>query len=273
MKFYTSDWRADPRLKMCSPAARGMWIEMICLMHEATPYGHLLIHGQPPNEAQLASLTGIPFAELSDLVGELERMGVFSRTREGVIYSRKLVRMASRSAISRKNGKRGGNPNLRNECENNDQDNPRLKGDVKPQKPEARSQIIKEAKASSSEADEAVADYNDAARRSGWAVVQRLSKARLSAVNARLRDAGGLEGWRAALAKAEASDFLCGRRPGRDGPFFASFDFLTQASSFARLVEGTYDNRTNPGQPAPAKAASDDMLAQIWKSLANGTQQ
>lgn len=140
MKFYTSDWRADPRLKMCSASARGVWIEMICLMHEATPYGHLLIHGQSPNEAQLASLTGIPSADLPDMIAELERMGVFSRTREGVIYSRKLVRMASTSAKARKNGKLGGNPTLGKERENQPSLNLDLNGDVKTQKPEARYQ-------------------------------------------------------------------------------------------------------------------------------------
>lgn len=140
MKFYTSDWRADPRLKMCSAAARGVWIEMICLMHEATPYGHLLIHGQSPNEAQLASLTGIPSAELPGMIAELERMGVFSRTREGVIYSRKLVRMSSASAKARKNGKLGGNPSLGKEREKQPSLNLDIKGDDNTQIPEARYQ-------------------------------------------------------------------------------------------------------------------------------------
>lgn len=35
LKFYPTDWRSDPALKMCSLAARGLWIEMIALMHEA----------------------------------------------------------------------------------------------------------------------------------------------------------------------------------------------------------------------------------------------
>lgn len=140
MKFYTSDWRSDPRLKMCSAGARGVWIEMICLMHEATPYGHLLVHGQTPNEAQLASLTGIPSAELDQYLAELERMGVFSRTKEGVIYSRKLVRMASKSAKARKSGKQGGNPTLRKQRENDQSDNRPIKANDKPQRPEARSQ-------------------------------------------------------------------------------------------------------------------------------------
>lgn len=142
MKFYTSDWRSDPRLKMCSAGARGVWIEMICLMHEAAPYGHLLVHGQTPNEGQLASLTGIPSAELNQYLAELERMGVFSRTKEGVIYSRKLVRMAAKSAKARKNGKKGGNPSLGKETINEDEVNLKDKGEDKPQKPEARSQRV-----------------------------------------------------------------------------------------------------------------------------------
>ncbi|MZR14240.1 hypothetical protein GQE99_14550 [Maritimibacter sp. DP07] len=140
LKFFTSDWRSDPRLKMCSAGARGVWIEMICLMHEANPYGHLLVHGQPPNEAQLASLTGIPIAELTEYLGELERMGVFSTTREGVIYSRKLVRMKSKSAKARKNGKKGGNPSLGNKKGKSKSVKPPDKGLDKPQSPEARSQ-------------------------------------------------------------------------------------------------------------------------------------
>ena len=45
-KFYPSDWRADPALRMCSIAARGLWMEMLCVMHEATPRGSLLINGK-----------------------------------------------------------------------------------------------------------------------------------------------------------------------------------------------------------------------------------
>lgn len=263
LKFYTSDWRADPRLKMCSPAARGMWVEMICLMHEATPYGHLLVHGQSPNVAQLASLTGIPSAEVTDLIGELERLGVFSRTREGVIYSRKLVRMASKAAVARKNGKNGGNPSLCNVSEINPSVKGQDNGRLKPQKPEARSQKDKDANASSSEEATAVEKYNEAAARSGWSAVQRMSKPRLSALRARLRDAGGLDGWIAAIGKAEASDFLCGRRPGRDGPFFASFDFITQASSFTKLMEGNYDNRQQPERSQRQPSTDDPALRAI----------
>lgn len=240
MKFYTSDWRSDPRLKMCSPAARGMWIEMICLMHEATPYGHLLVHGQTPNEAQLASLTGISTAELPHLVAELERLGVFSRTREGVIYSRKLVRMASKAAIARKNGKKGGNPSLGNQMGNKPSDNHQDKGGHKPQKPEAIFQKEESAKALLSDLQLAVDLFNATAKDAGWPQCQRLSKPREAALKARLAECGGVDGWRAALAKARASPHCCGQN---DRGWTASFDFLTQASSFTKLMEGNYDPR------------------------------
>lgn len=140
MKFYTSDWRNDPALKMCSMAARGLWIEMICLMHQATPYGHLLVNGQCPTDAQLAVLVGAPSDQIAALLGELEAAGIFSRTKEGTIYSRKLSRMAKKAATARNNGRKGGNPSLRKERDNQPSDKGRVKGEDKPQKPEARSQ-------------------------------------------------------------------------------------------------------------------------------------
>ena len=148
LKFYPTDWRSDPALRMCSMAARGLWIEMIALMHEATPYGHLLVSGRSPTDAQLAVLVGAPSDQIPELLGELDAAGVFSRTREGVIYSRKMTRTAKKAAIARKNGKNGGNPALSKERENPPSDNLKDKGKDKPQKPEARSQIEGEAKAS-----------------------------------------------------------------------------------------------------------------------------
>lgn len=269
-KFYPTDWRSDPALKMCSLAARGLWIEMIALMHEATPYGHLVVSGRSPTDTQLAVLAGALPAQVSELLGELEAAGVFSRTREGVIFSRKMTRAAKKAAIARKNGKNGGNPSLRKPTENKPLDNQIPTDRDKPQKPEARSQIDKEAIASSAEQD-AFAAYNAAAKRSGWPEVQRITKPRVSALKARLRDAGGLEGWVSAIAKAEASDFLCGRRPGRDGPFFASFDFLTQASSFTRLMEGSYDNRPDHRQlPHRPENGPDAALANIARIVGLG---
>lgn len=265
LKFYPTDWRSDPALKMCSLAARGLWIEMIALMHEATPYGHLVVSGRTPTDAQLAVLAGALPAQVSDLVGELEAAGVFSRTREGVIFSRKMTRTAKKAAIARKNGKNGGNPNLRKETENKTSDNQILTNRDKPQKPEARSQKEESANALLSELRTATDDYNAAAAEAGWPQCQRLSKARESALKARLSECGGIEGWRAALAKARASPHLCGQN---DRGWTASFDFLTQASSFTKLMEGNYDPRPRNGQRIPQSSQRPDAALEQIARLA-----
>lgn len=112
MKFFGSDWRSDPKLRACSLAARGLWADMMTLMHEATPYGHLLINGQPPPLSELAAQVGRPVREVRRALEELEANGVYSRTEAGVIFSRRMTRAAARSAIARANGSAGGNPAL-----------------------------------------------------------------------------------------------------------------------------------------------------------------
>ncbi|OCX17608.1 hypothetical protein QV13_12695 [Mesorhizobium hungaricum] len=130
MKFYPSDWRADPALRMCSMAARGLWIEMLCVMHEAEPRGHLLVNGNPVTERQLAALAGVSLKEAGALVGELEQAGVFSRDDNGTVYSRRMKCDEEKANQDKANGKRGGNPKL----------NRGVNPPDKAQKPEARNQ-------------------------------------------------------------------------------------------------------------------------------------
>lgn len=112
MKWYPSDWRSDPRLRMCSLAARGLWAEMICLMHEAEPYGSLLVNGAPITDKQLASLVGASHREVTAALAELEAAGVFSLD-GAVIYSRRMRRDKEKSERDKANGKGGGNPRLK----------------------------------------------------------------------------------------------------------------------------------------------------------------
>lgn len=113
MKFFGADWRGDPKLRACSLSGRGLWAEMVTLMHEASPYGHLLINGRQPSVNELAAQVGRPSREVRVALEDLERNAVFSRTEDGVIFSRRMVRTAQRSAIGRANGSKGGNPALK----------------------------------------------------------------------------------------------------------------------------------------------------------------
>jgi len=112
MKWYPADWRADPRLRMCSLAARGLWADLLSYMHEGTPYGHLTINGMTPSLADIAALVARPLAEVRKALAELEERQVFSREGE-TIYSRRMVRDNQKATKDRESGKRGGNPALR----------------------------------------------------------------------------------------------------------------------------------------------------------------
>ncbi|WP_085905626.1 hypothetical protein [Kiloniella majae] len=109
-KFFPTDWRADVGLKLCSLAARGLWLEMICIMHEAG--GYLEINGSIVTTSALASLSGSTPQEITALLGELEEAGVFSRDRKGRLYSRRMLRDLKKSSVARSNGRKGGNPSL-----------------------------------------------------------------------------------------------------------------------------------------------------------------
>ena len=142
MKWYPADWRADPKLRACSPVARYVWMEMLGLMHEAEPYGHLLLNGRPVPNDVLARLIGVEVRELSGAVKELDRMGVFSRTDAGVIYSRRMIRDENKAKSARENGKKGGSPSLKNQQLILIRDNPTDKGEDKAHIPEARDQSL-----------------------------------------------------------------------------------------------------------------------------------
>ncbi|MHA1559197.1 MAG: hypothetical protein ACTSWI_00790 [Alphaproteobacteria bacterium] len=96
-KFYPRDWRGDQALRAVSVAARGLWIECLCVMHEAKPYGHLMLNGTAVEGDTLARMTGVPVDEVSTLIDELQQAGVLSRTRKGVIFSRRMTKDHARS--------------------------------------------------------------------------------------------------------------------------------------------------------------------------------
>ena len=144
MKFYPSDHLSDPKLKICSLEAQGLWVQMLCWMHEANRYGYLEIEDKQITSTQLAKLSGESENRILKLLQELEDNGVYSKTRSGVIYSRRMLKDFKKRQTNRENGKKGGNPNLRYKRENSKAVKPQLKGKDKggnkTQSPDTRNQ-------------------------------------------------------------------------------------------------------------------------------------
>ena len=134
LKFYPSDWRADPALRVCSIGARGLWMEMLCLMHDSQARGSLMGNGRPGTPRQLAPRAGCSIDEVQTARTELEEAGVFSRELAATIYSRRMRRDDDKARRDKANGSVGGNPSLKGV---NPPDNPGVKAQI----PETRSQI------------------------------------------------------------------------------------------------------------------------------------
>jgi hypothetical protein len=91
-QFYPKDWRDETSLRLCSMAARGLWIELMCLMHASDNYGYLEVAGQPISDAQIARLVGEPVKSVSAWIAELSQHNVCSYDERGIMFSRRMVR-------------------------------------------------------------------------------------------------------------------------------------------------------------------------------------
>lgn len=89
--------------------------------------------------------------------------------------------------------------------------------------------------------------WNELAERLGLPTVQARDVDRKRLLKARLKDCGGIEGWRAALEKVEGSGFLRGTVPRGKGHenWRCDFDFIVSPKKFRKLMEGGYDDNDN----------------------------
>lgn len=117
-QFYPADWLNDVGLQSCSIGARGLWVQLVCLMHSGFPYGHLTLAGKPMPDEKAANLARVPLPLFRKLLGELEDAGVSSRDDGGAIYSRRMVKDEAIRMVRAEAGKLGGNPNLLNQTDN-----------------------------------------------------------------------------------------------------------------------------------------------------------
>lgn len=106
-QFYTKDWREDLELQSCSLAAQGLWINAICIAHQARPYGHLVINGKPMTLQQIANAIGTAPRECKKLLDELAAAGVTSLAEDGAIFSRRMVRDQALREVRAAGGKAG----------------------------------------------------------------------------------------------------------------------------------------------------------------------
>lgn len=129
IKFYPSDWSGDKKLRACSLATRGFWIELLGIAHEAEPYGYMLVGNVAPDIDTLARMTATTVAEAAEALAELVSCGVVETDAAGLMFSRRMVRDHKRANTARANAKFGGNPALKKAKQNQEAGSSVIPGD------------------------------------------------------------------------------------------------------------------------------------------------
>ncbi len=91
-QFYPSDWRSDNGVQSLNYYERGVWFEILCLMHESDQRGKLLLNGKAMPDEALARLLGLDKQVLLKTLATLLDFGICSRDESGVLFNRRMVK-------------------------------------------------------------------------------------------------------------------------------------------------------------------------------------
>ena len=268
-QFYPGDWLNDAGLRLCSLPARGLWIEMMCFMHQASTYGHLLIAGRSPSIEELARLLGQRDISVTEWVQELDTNKVFSRTDDGVIYSRRMVQDEKKRQqwVKRQRKHRIDNDNTVRDrsvtpsARHEDVTPPSRRSSSSSSSSTSLSTSSPKGEVSAPKAphcphEEIIALYHQllptAPRVVSW------TPTRKGYLQARWREDKrhqSLNWWEQFFKDVAESDFLCGKarpQPGQK-PFQADLEWIITQGNFVKILEKKYSN--NRGQEGPRKVA------------------
>jgi hypothetical protein len=114
IQFYPGDWRKDVGVQALSFHDRGVWFEILLLMHGSEQRGVLTLNGKAMTDEALARVLGLDKQTLTTTLTNILDTGVASRNdSSGALMSRRMVRDEDLRAVRAKCGKLGGNPILK----------------------------------------------------------------------------------------------------------------------------------------------------------------
>lgn len=102
----------DARLKLCSWAARGVYVALYAFAQDNHTGGRMVLSGRNLTMPDLASQIGIDRDDLRMLLEELINQRMVEVSKDGCYVLPEMVKAEARSAKARAAGKMGGNPDL-----------------------------------------------------------------------------------------------------------------------------------------------------------------
>jgi hypothetical protein len=110
-QFYPGDWMKDPELRLCSMFARGLLVDLLCIMFEAKHRGRLVLadDATPWTDLQIVdAVTGGDREEKLTALRDLLQNGVLKRDEQGIVYSKRLLADETLRRERSKAGSKGG---------------------------------------------------------------------------------------------------------------------------------------------------------------------
>jgi len=124
MQFYVSDWKNDNGLALCSYTVKGLWIDLICFLHEADEYGKFVLNGSILTQNEIRKLTKMSPKKFNFAWHTLTEYGIVKRQENGAYYSGRMVKDWALRSLRIAYGKQGGNPDLVNPKVNQNETSP-----------------------------------------------------------------------------------------------------------------------------------------------------
>jgi len=113
IQLYPADWRKDPGIQALDYFEKGVWMEMLFIMHESNNRGFLKINDKKIEKNVLARMLGLTLKKTEKTLKTLHDFGIYSIDENGVIYSRRMVKDEHLRQIRAEAGKLGGSPLLK----------------------------------------------------------------------------------------------------------------------------------------------------------------
>lgn len=111
-QFYPSDFLSDVAVRAVSVGARGLWIDLLCLLFESPTRYKLDLPTHIDEATAISRMTGVSRKLVVKYLRELETAHVFVRDETGSIYSKRMKRDEEIRVLRKEAGKLGGNPLL-----------------------------------------------------------------------------------------------------------------------------------------------------------------
>lgn len=288
LPLYVDDWMNNSKLKMCTPAAHGVMISIMCILHKEATYGKILLKQkfkqsdkQIKNFAlQLAKLTAFEFAEIENPLVELIAEGVLT-IEEDFLICKRMVRDGLISEKRASAGLKGGTSNkTKNFAYTKSEANQEAKN-------KANSQANIEANSVNENGDENVIE-NENTNETAVAIesqkekidyekivsifnavchklpaVQKLTASRKVAIKNRVSESG-LSGLGDVFQNVALSRFLNGEN---DRGWSADFDWILKPANFQKIIEGKYKNKDNGNTQSNEQVFATAMDSEVARNF------